>query len=247
MSSAVEEHVCTRLAEAPTRDAPFPHVYVEEVFPRDWYAELLERLPAQERYMRLDEAGTVTKGAYPERFVCPLASARTPRGQPGGEFWAELSGWITGESFVHGILSRFQEPIAARFGGDTALRLDTDCRFVRDFSNYAITPHTDSPNKLVSLLFYLAPDRSLSELGTSLYTPNDPAFRSERSSHHRFEDFKRVETLPYLPNSLFAFARSDTTFHGVEPITRPGVRRDLLLYNIYVRAVDRPAAGAAAA
>jgi hypothetical protein len=245
MSSAVEEHVCQRLADTPTTEQPFPHVYVENVFPAHWYAELIERLPAQERYQRLDEAGTVTKGAYPERFVCPLAIARTPLGQPGGEFWSDLSRWITGESFVHGVLSRFRDAVAARFGEDAELSLDTDCRFVRDFSNYAIAPHTDSPNKLVSLLFYLPRDGSLSDLGTSLYRPNDPSFRSAGSSHLRFEDFTRISTLPYVPNSLFAFVRSDTTFHGVEPITRPGVRRDLLLYNIYVRSVGRRAADAA--
>jgi hypothetical protein len=239
MSSAVEEHVCTRLADTPMRDEPFPHLYVEEVFPRDWYAELLERLPPQDRYMRLEEAGTAT--AHSERFVCPLAIAKPAPGHAGYEFWTRLIEWIRGDSFAHRVLGRFNDVIAARLGGDAELRLDVDCRLVRDFSSYASPPQTDKPNKLVSLLFYLAADESLRDLGTSLYAPKDAALRSDGGSPQRFEDFSRVDTLPYMPNSLFAFVRGDTTFHGVEPITRQAVRRDLLLYNIYLRTVERPA------
>jgi len=41
-------------------------------------------------------------------------------------------------------------------------------------------------------------------------------------------------TMPFLPNSLFAFLKTHNSFHGVEPIQETGVRRDLLLYDIKV-------------
>ena len=113
-------------------------------------------------------------------------------------------------------------------------------------TDYSIAPHTDKPDKVVSLLFYLPADESLRELGTSLYVPKDPAFRCDGSIRHPFELFRKVTTAPFLPNSLFGFLKTDQAFHGVEVIDRPAVERNLLLYNIYVRKLMRPAPGAGA-
>jgi hypothetical protein len=44
-----------------------------------------------------------------------------------------------------------------------------------------------------------------------------------------------MATMPYLPNSLFAFVKTPNSFHGVEPIRETGIRRDLLLYDIKVQ------------
>jgi hypothetical protein len=41
--------------------------------------------------------------------------------------------------------------------------------------------------------------------------------------------------MPFKPNSLFAFVKSDHTFHGVEPVVEPDVRRWLLLYNVMAK------------
>jgi hypothetical protein len=107
-------------------------------------------------------------------------------------------------------------------------------RLVRDFTNYAISPHTDKPSKLISLLFYLPADASMRHLGTSIYAPNDPEFRCDGTAHYRFEDFKRAAAMDYVPNALFAFLRTDQAFHGVPKIGDANIERDVLLYNIYV-------------
>jgi hypothetical protein len=55
--------------------------------------------------------------------------------------------------------------------------------------------------------------------------------------------------MPFVPNSLFVFLKTDRSFHGVEPVTDPDVRRWLLLYDIFARKVEpgavAPGAGAA--
>ncbi len=104
--------------------------------------------------------------------------------------------------------------LMGRFGIEHA-RVRTDIHLVRDEPGYSLGPHTDAPKKVVTALFYLPRDGSLSHLGTSLYQPKVP-FTDPSNKHHEFGDFTRVATLPYLPNSLFAFARSDSSFHGVE-------------------------------
>jgi hypothetical protein len=74
-------------------------------------------------------------------------------------------------------------------------------------------------------------------LGTSIYAARDTSFRCEGTHHHSYSGFKRVASMPYVPNALFAFFKTDYSFHGVDPITEGDVERNLLLYNIYVQAV----------
>jgi hypothetical protein len=141
------------------------------------------------------------------------------------------------------IMEKFRPDIAQRFGTGSALSTDIDARFVRDFTDYSIGPHTDTPRKLVSLLFYLPRDESMRHLGTSIYAARDASFRCEGKRHHSYKGFKRVASLPYVPNALFAFFKTDYSFHGVDPIADRNVERNLLLYNIYVQAVVKRRSG----
>jgi hypothetical protein len=76
----------------------------------------------------------------------------------------------------------------------------------------------------------------------------DPAFRCEGGPHYAYDKFDRMLTMPYVPNALFAFMKTPNSFHGVEPIGEPDVRRDLLLYDLRVLQPQqqKPAAAAGA-
>jgi len=236
----VEQHVCYRIANAPMLRYPFPHLYVESIFPEDFYRELRARLPSLESYTRIDETGTVAKGRYQSRYVCSLTELEEKESAAErGTFWMELNRWLAGDEFARTILEKFRFALPERFGEHVEPRIETDNRLVRDFTTYAIPPHTDAPRKLVSLLFYLPPDGSMRGLGTSIYAPKNPALRCEGTAHHSFEAFKRVATMEYRPNTLFGFFKTDRAFHGVEPIEAQQVERDLLLYNIYLTKLVR--------
>ena len=239
MSFDVEGHVHYRIANTPLLEHPFPHFYATDVFPADFYAELRRRLPEQGGYTRIDETGTVAKGMYKERFVCSLdeLEGREFESGAGTSFWADLSGWLLGDAFARLILDRFRPWLRERFGADNEPRIETDARLVRDFTNYAISPHTDSPRKVVSLLFYLPRDDAMRHLGTSIYAPKNADFRCTGTGHHSFDLFKKVATMEYRPNTLFAFFKTDRAFHGIDRIADAEVVRDLLLYNIYVTKV----------
>ena len=245
MSFDVEEFVHYQIANAPVRRHPFAHFFVQPILPPDYYERLIKGLPPLDWYQPIDETETVTvsggKSAYPERFITDLATLEEREQQSGGAgFWLELSSWLMSNRFRGLILEKFRPEITARFGEGSSIGTDIDARLVRDFTRYAIGPHTDSPRKLVSLLFYLPRDESMRHLGTSIYAPIDPAFRCKGGPHHRFEGFKKTATMPYLPNSLFAFFKTDASFHGVDQILDDKVERDLLLYNIYVQGVSAP-------
>jgi hypothetical protein len=236
MSSAVEQYVIYQIANAPLREHPFPHLYVESVFPDEFYRAMRSHWPGSSSLISLAKTGRVTAGAYPDRFIMafrPPEIEKLPQGQR--EFWSGLHSWFMGESFLRALLQKFGPQIQKRFG-DTIGRYSfgVDSLIVRDRVNYQLGPHTDAPHKLLSLLFYCPDDDSMKDLGTTIYVPIDPGFRCPGVQHYQNDMFNKVRTMEYRPNSLFAFFKTDNSFHGVEPITDTGVLRDLLLYDVRV-------------
>ena len=225
----VEQFVRYQIANATMRTYPYPHFYVRPVFPEDFYAELMRRLPPIEALERLSFATG-------PRFVGTLEAVRDHAGSAeGSALWSGLAQWLLGDAFRDLICQRFAKYTWRRFGKDVSQRLEVESRYVRDFTEYYIGPHTDTPAKLVSLLFYLPRDESLRELGTSMYAPKDPNFRCAGTKWYKFSSFRRIATMEFMPNSLFGFFKTDQSFHGVEQVTRTDIERNCLLYNIYVK------------
>lgn len=241
MSSSVEEHVIYQIANAPVRAYPYPHIYVESVFPGDFYAALRKNWPAAEHLVRLDSTGRVTKGAYPERFIMPLRQTEVDRLPAGArEFWKVFSEWFLDQRFLDALIEKFEPQIRRRFtGGLDKLAFSVDSLVVRDHTHYKLGPHTDAPHRLMSLLFYCPDDDRKHHLGTSIYIPLDPGFRCKGGPHYPHDWFKRVMTMEYRPNTLFAFVKTDNSFHGVEPLGDADVLRDVLLYDIRVSEAPR--------
>ena len=97
MYSDVEQYLHYQIANARVLSYPFPHFFVDQIFPPDWYRnELIAQLPDLRLYKRLDETGTVPKGAYPERYVCDLEAAARAELELDGERgpWALLQQYI---------------------------------------------------------------------------------------------------------------------------------------------------------
>ena len=125
--------------------------------------------------------------------------------------------------------------------------MQDEALLVQDITNYKLGPHTDTPHKVITLLFYLPKDTSQSHMGTSIYVPKEPTFRCPGGPHYPHEGFERLWSMPFLPNSLFAFFKTDNSFHGVEPVRDEGCRRWLLLYDLYEQKVPAAAPAPAAA
>lgn len=251
MFSAVRDHVIGRIAATPVSRDPFEHLYVEEVFPADFYAELQRQMIADRGYRRLNQTGRVSERYSSQRlclFPRDLATIDAP--EPQRLFWRELFAALRDGNLRRAVLRTFKA--AVKLHAESTLRENafgamvySEVFLMRDLETYALGPHTDSPQKLVSMLFYLAPDESAPELGTSLYRPKDRHFSCPGGPHHSFPDFERVATLPYRPNTMLAFPKSRVCFHGVEPVAS-AKRRDLLLFDVKI-STKRAAVPAAAA
>lgn len=236
MSSHVFQHVLYRIANAPVRTHPYPHIYVRDVFPQDFYRELRAHLPPPDAFKNLKALGRVSADYPDTRLVFPVIPDNVQAlGEPLATFWTWVAHQFLTGDFMQKMLSRFGTFLDRRWAGAGDLKFHDEALIVRDSSTYALEPHTDTLKKVLSFLFYLPADESMAHLGTSIYTPKDAGFLCTKGQHYPFDQFHLVTTIPYSPNSLFAFVRTSNSFHGVEPIADAGVCRDLLLYDIKVQ------------
>jgi len=228
--------VLYRIANTPVSAHPFPHIYVREVFPQDFYRELRAHLPPADAFRSLKSLGRVSSDYPDTRLVFPLTPDNVEAlDEPFVSFWTWVAHQFLTGDFLRCMLSHFGTFLNQRWGEASGLKFHDEALIVQDYSTYALGPHTDTPNKVMSFLFYLPADESRSPDGPSIYAPKDPDFVCTKGLHYPFDGFHLVTTMPYLSNSLFAFVKTSNSFHGVEPIADSDVRRDLLLYDIKVQ------------
>lgn len=225
------EYFCDALNKARVELDPFPHFYLENVFPDDYYQELLRNLPSTDVYDNLYEVTDLKLDHFRHRNQRDMDAGWTTRLPPELQpFWTEFNEWFLGRDLARAVLDSF------RSQRSSWPEVSVESQFIRHRAGYFLGPHSDLYTKLVVLLIYLAPDKCAEHLGTSLYRPKDPSFRCHDSKHYPFEDFIRVKTAPYKPNSLLAFMRSDISFHGLEPLSETDVvteGRDVIQYVLH--------------
>lgn len=232
-SIETELQVLYNIGNTPVREYPYPHIFVRDVFPADFYEELRRNLPPMDVMKTLGQLGRVSGGDYAERAVLLLTPEHlAPLDESRRGFWERLQQWLLGPRFTHTMISKFAPYLAQRLGDLRKVRFGHEAMVIRDRTNYSLGPHTDSPRKALSFLFYLPADASREYLGTSIYLPRDPNFTCAGGPHYKFTNFDRMLTMPYVPNALFAFMKTHNSFHGVEPLEEPEVQRDLLLYDV---------------
>lgn len=233
------EHVAARLRSSEVVAEPFPHYYLENVFPDDYYRALLEHLPESGVYQNLFEVTDYKLEHFRHRDQRDLKEGWAAALPPGiREFWERFNEWFLGRRLASAVLASFGEQFDEQFGREEDWpEVSVEAQLIRHRAGYFLGPHSDLYTKLVVLLIYLAPDESATHMGTSLYRPKDSGFTCRASTHHPFENFVKVKTAPYKPNSLLAFMRSDVSFHGVEPLSERDVAatrgRDLIQYVLH--------------
>jgi len=235
-------YVTDRLSTATVLHDPFPHYYLEDVFPGEYYESMLRLLPDSRVYDNLFAVTDLKLDHFRHRDQRDLNEGWTEL-LPDDirSLWVDFNRWFMGPEFAQAVLGTFAEQLRKRFGDDDSVpEVSVEAQFIRHRAGYFLGPHSDLYTKLVVLIFYLAPDDSFAHLGTSLYRPKDPAFTCPDSKHYPFEDFVKVKTAPYKRNSVLAFLRSDRSFHGLEPLSEGDVAggpRDLIQYVLHDKQV----------
>jgi FkbM family methyltransferase len=207
--SAIELHSpeAKRIADTKISKSPYPYVYVKDFFKESFYKDILANMP--DKYEEIEKTRG-TKG-YPKRFTASI---------PNNDAWNAVKNNLLSGEFKQSLLDKF---------GIKDDNFTEDLVLVRDFEGYQIPPHTDSTAKVITALIYLPKADEFVDEGTSIFVPNKKGFTCKTGKHYDFKDFTKKKTMPFKPNSAFIFARTDNSFHGVEPSKHV---RDVLLYNI---------------
>lgn len=211
----------SRLAGAAIERSPYAHVVIDEFLPPEFFARLARGLPALEAYERPEPCVRPGGG---ERVILGLPAER-PSSSGDRSALAALAALSASRELA--------ERLAGVFGVACEGRLLRSQGFLsRDLLPYEIGPHTDVPKRIVSALLYLGGSDAPPEWGTTLFVPIEPGFRCARGAHYGFERFRPAKTIAFRPNRLFAFARTDRSFHGLLSLPPSTLRRDTWLYEV---------------
>jgi len=227
---ALRDHLVATVNNARLERDPFCHIYLEEVFPPSLYNSVLRSLPPPNLYEPLNlrkwvrADGTSTRDQfYPTQANLALLPEKH------AALWGLFVRAVTDGVLKRTLFAKLAPDIADRFGVPEDRVPDIECVYdiclVRDTEDYRIKPHPDGLNKIVTFQFYLPPDETTLDLGTSL-------FQRERSLLGG--KFREVKRFPFKPNSAYAFAVSDSdtrkSWHGRDRLTGfTSVRNTLML------------------
>ncbi len=214
------------IERARASETPFYHLEFDRVFPDDIYAEMLREMPQGGDYRALPgrnninilEDGTATRvkiDLFPE-YLRSLPARRR-------EIWNVVGGALCSEDVKAAFVRRLAPGLERRFGARYRdVGLFPIPMLTRDVPKYRITPHTDTKWKGITVQFYLPPDDSTRHIGTIF--------------HERRPDgsMPKAIKMPFLPNSGYAFAVGDNTWHSADPVGPEVKTRDSILHTYFV-------------
>lgn len=232
IQNAVIVHFLTRLAATALEEQPFPHFFVENVFPEDIYDDLQRLMIASEmmepltRHQKAD--GTQTRFQFP---LNPPDLARLSG--PQRALWEGVTHGLDSPQVKQAVFAKLAPGLALRYGKSAAEAAKTPAvprtLLMRETEGYYIAPHPDTRKKIVTMQFALPVDDSQADLGTTFYqlslSPAD-LLRTPRG-------FRRAKQMPFRRNCCYAFVvlnnLTKRSWHGREALTQSqGVRNSLL-------------------
>lgn len=227
------EYIVAAIAAAPQRNEPFPHLQLANVFPPHVYAGMIEAMPVPQDYRPMsgrtkytrtqDGGGTRTKiDLFPE-FIRHLPRAKKPVWQVVGR---ALCSAAVREAFRERLAPGLEKRFGARYRSVGMYPIPI---LTRDVPGYEIGIHPDTRSKAMTIQLYLPSDRSIEHTGTVFHRRNAAG------------EFERALQMPFAPNTGYAFAVAEDTWHSVDTLGPEVHTRDsiLLTYFLDDSALDR--------
>lgn len=209
-----------RIGASPVEHDPCDHVRLERIFDADTLRQLIENLPDEDQYEeQIHKDALLPDGRYARlRFELTETNiAKLP--EPKRSFWQAVLDDVRSPQIERAYKEKFRAALTQRFGRD-AMEVRTVQRPVlfRDIAGYKISVHADNLDKVITSQIYLPRDDTQAHLGTSFHRR-----RADRS-------FETVRTLPFLPNSGYAFPVTTQSWHSVAQMRESdGARNSLML------------------
>jgi hypothetical protein len=225
---AVRRFVTHSVDTAAAFETPFFHLVFDRVFPDDIYAMMLAAMPDASDYRPMhgrskghDLAdGTHTRvkiDLFPE-YIRHLPSQKR-------RVWDIVGRALCSEPVKDAFVRRLAPALARRFGQDyTKVGLYPIPVLTRDIPGYLITPHTDTHWKGITVQLYLPRDASTANIGTIFHEKLQTGGLAKRTQ------------MKFAPNTGYAFAVGDDTWHSADRVGPEVKTRDSILLTYFVDA-----------
>ncbi len=210
-----------QIDRTPLQTQPFDHVCLSDLFPPEFYRQLLASIPADEHFhelrhrdaLRADGSSTrLRRYLYPEHIRRLPAAVR--------ERWLPLARLLVSRDLQDVFKRKFQRALEARFGCPIdRLNFYPVPIIVRDLPGYRIGIHSDVMKKAITVQFYLPADDAQRHLGTVFHDGNAA------------EAALRTRQMPFMPASGYAFpVQEEESWHSAKTTTdADGERRSIML------------------
>ncbi len=224
----LSEYVAASVDAARVGEAPFYHLEFDHVFPDDVYAMMLRAMPEAADYRPMhgrakghDLAdGTHTRvkiDLFPE-YIRNLPPEKRA-------VWGYVGRALCSREVKQAFIRKLAPGFKRRFGDSFArVGMYPIPILTRDIPGYLITPHTDTRWKGITVQLYLPRDNSTSHIGTIF--------------HERLPDgsMPKHTQMKFSPNTGYAFAVGDNTWHSADRIGPEVTTRDSILLTYFVDA-----------
>jgi len=207
--------------------APFYHLQFDRVFPPDFYAEMLRTMPNDADYRPMSgksKMGSSRPDGKPTRTKIDLFPEYIRHLPPEKlAVWDLVGRVLRSEKVKTAVMEKLAPGLQKRFGQQFAtVGMYPVPILTRDIPGYRVFKHTDSLWKGITMQLYLPPDNAHTNIGT--------IFHERRPDGTK----PRVTQMPFAPNTGYAFAVWNDTWHSADPVGADVTTRDSILLTYFV-------------
>jgi hypothetical protein len=224
-SKELVDFVVSSVDAARVVETPFYHLEFDRVFPDDLYRSMLAEMPMAADYRPMhgrsrkqDVGGVHTRvkiDLFPE-YIRHLPAAKRA-------VWTMVGEALCSEPVKNAFRRRLAPALGRRFGSHyERVGMFPIPILTRDIPGYRIPPHTDTHWKGITVQLYLPADAAHTNIGT-IFHEVAPDGSLPKKTQMRF-----------APNTGYAFAVGDSTWHSADTVGPEVNTRDSILLTYFV-------------
>jgi hypothetical protein len=222
-SAALVEFVSSSVEQARAVEKPFFHLEFDRVFPDEIYKQILRAMPSAADYRPMS-GRSKSYDAKPTRVKIDLFPEFIRHLQPSQkEIWRLVGRTLCSRPVKEAFVRKLGPGLSRRFGASyPKVGMYPIPILTRDITGYSIPPHTDTHWKGITVQLYLPSDESTPQVGTIF--------------HEKLADGsmpKRAQ-MRFAPNTGYAFAVGDNTWHSADTVGPEVKSRDSILLTYFV-------------
>lgn len=226
MIEQLSDFIAQSVEDARAVEKPFFHLEFDRVFPDDVYAKVLALMPEAKDYRPMhgrSKGHDLTDGTHTRVKIDLFPEYIRNLPPEKRALWGVVGRALCSDKVKRAFIQRLAPGLSKRFGADFGkVGMYPIPILTRDIPGYLITPHTDTRWKGITVQLYLPKDDAHTDIGTIF--------------HEKLADgsMPKVRQMRFAPNTGYAFAVGDDTWHSADAVHNRVKTRDSILLTYFV-------------